>query len=206
MIIRSADYIKSSAKLSQCPESDIPEYAFIGRSNVGKSSLINLITGRNKLAHISGTPGKTQLISHFLINEEWYLVDLPGYGYAKRSKSARAEYDKMIRSYLSGRENLMQVFLLIDSRLKPQANDLDFMRWLADEDLPFILLFTKSDKLSANALKEALKTYKELLMLEWAELPPAIVTSSQTRLGREDVLGVISELNALFGSSPDLDQ
>lgn len=195
MIIRSADFVKSSAKLSQCPNADFPEYAFIGRSNVGKSSLINMLTDRRKLAHTSGTPGKTQLISHFIINEEWYLVDLPGYGYAKRSKTARHSWDKMTRDYLKFRESLKQVFLLIDTRVPPQENDMEFMQWLAIENVPFIILFTKTDKLSSVNLQKQLQEYKARLMQEWTEVPPAIVTSSKTQRGREDVLSLINALN-----------
>lgn len=198
MLIRSAEYLKSSAKFEQCPEPAYPEYAFIGRSNVGKSSLINMLTERKALAKTSGTPGKTQLISHFIINDSWYLVDLPGYGYAKRSKKARGQWEIMIRTYLRGRPSLMQTFILVDSRLDPQQNDLEFMDWLSENEISFVMLFTKADKLSRNQLSLQLKKYKEELSKYWDELPPAIITSAQTQMGREEVLGLIDHLNADF--------
>jgi len=196
MDIRSAEFVKSSARLEQCPEPVYPEYAFIGRSNVGKSSLINMLTGRRGLARTSNTPGKTQLISHFLINQAWYLTDLPGYGYARRSKAERARWDQMVRGYLTGRSNLLQTFLLLDLRLDPQDSDLRFMEWMARNNVPFVLLFTKADKLSASRMRENLKAYKEDLMQSWDYLPPAVVTSSSTRQGREAVLDLIGESNA----------
>lgn len=198
MIIRQADFIKSATTLAGCPDPLYPEYAFIGRSNVGKSSLINMLVQRKGLARISSTPGKTQLISHFLINQQWYLVDLPGYGYAKRSKKARASWEIMIRNYLTKRKVLMMVFLLIDSRIPPQSLDLEFMQWMAQEEVPFILVFTKTDKISAKVLSENLKAYKEVLLDHWEEAPSAILTSSRTQKGREDVLQMIETLNAGF--------
>lgn len=198
MIIRQADFIKSATTLAGCPEPLHPEYAFIGRSNVGKSSLINMLVQRKGLARISSTPGKTQLISHFLINEQWYLVDLPGYGYAKRSKKARASWEVMIRNYLTQRKVLMMVFLLIDSRIPPQLLDLEFMQWMAQEGVPFLLVFTKTDKISAKVLSENLKAYKEVLLDHWEEAPSAILTSSRTQKGREDVLQMIETLNGSF--------
>jgi GTP-binding protein len=195
MDIRKAEYIKSSAKLEQCPEPVLPEYAFIGRSNVGKSSLINMITGKKGLAKTSGTPGKTQIISHFLINDEWYLVDLPGYGYARRSKSERGSWERMVRTYLTGRTSLVQVFLLLDSRLEPQDSDLRFMEWMARNDIPFILLFTKADKLGRTRLQEMIKAYKEELMQSWDSLPPAVISSATNRQGRDEILAFIEESN-----------
>lgn len=196
MIIHQADFIKSATTVAGCPEALYPEYAFIGRSNVGKSSLINMLVQRKGLARISSTPGKTQLISHFLINEQWYLVDLPGYGYAKRSKKARASWEVMIRNYLTQRTSLMMVFLLIDSRIPPQMLDLEFMQWMAQQEVPFILVFTKTDKISAKVLSENLKDYKEVLLDQWEEAPSAILTSSRTQKGRDDVLQLIESLNS----------
>ncbi|MBE0642351.1 MAG: YihA family ribosome biogenesis GTP-binding protein [Bacteroidales bacterium] len=196
MDIRKAEYIKSSAKLDQCPEPTLPEYAFIGRSNVGKSSLINMLTGKKGLAKTSGTPGKTQIISHFLINDEWYLVDLPGYGYARRSKAARGSWESMVRSYLTGRTSLVQVFLLLDARLDPQDLDLRFMEWMARSGIPFILIFTKSDKLGRMRLQEQIKIYKEELMQSWDSLPPAIISSATERQGKDEILAFIEESNA----------
>ena len=159
MKINHAEFVTSSAKADQCPQPDKPEYAFIGRSNVGKSSLINMLTGRKKLAKVSGSPGKTILINHFIIDQTWYLVDLPGYGYAKRSKSERARWQKMIRNYLLTRTNLLTVFLLIDIRHEPQANDLEFMEWLAVSQIPFTMVFTKSDKLKLSQKNEKITEY-----------------------------------------------
>ncbi|HRY97663.1 MAG TPA: ribosome biogenesis GTP-binding protein YihA/YsxC [Bacteroidales bacterium] len=195
MEIKKADYVKSSARLDQCPEPLLPEYAFIGRSNVGKSTLINMITGKKGLAKTSGTPGKTQLISHFIINEEWYLVDLPGYGYARRSRSERGSWERMVRTYLTGRTSLVQVFLLLDARLEPQDSDLRFMEWMARNGIPFVLIFTKSDKLGRTRLQEQVTAYKEELMQTWDSLPPAIISSATTRQGREEILSLIGELN-----------
>lgn len=195
MIIHQASFTKSSPDYRQCPETKLPEYAFIGRSNVGKSSLINLITGHGKLAKISGTPGKTQLINHFLINESWYLVDLPGYGFAKISKKIREKWQGMISNYLLHRENLVNTFILIDSRHDPQKSDLDFIRWFGEHGLPFALVFTKTDKLGKNKLASNIKTYEKKLMEEWEELPLTLVTSAKTKLGKDDVLGFIEEMN-----------
>ena len=175
-----------------------PEIAFAGRSNVGKSSLINMLTQRKGLAKTSGTPGKTQLISHFIINDEWYLVDLPGYGYAKRSKSDRSQWEKMVRSYLTGRPSLVHVFILLDARLAPQDNDLRFMEWLARHQIPFVLVFTKADKLTKNRLKNSIDDYKEELLQSWDGLPLAIISSAQTQMGREDILEFITEENKEF--------
>ncbi len=198
MKINYADFVTSSAKWQQCPEPDKPEYAMIGRSNVGKSSLINMLTGRKKLAKISGTPGKTITINHFLINNDWYLVDLPGYGYAKRSKSERQKWEKMIRGYLLNRENMMSVFVLVDSRHEPQNNDLEFINWLGMSQIPFVIVFTKADKLSKNKLEQNISTYKKTLLKEWESLPPIIISSSETGNGKEEILNYIEENNRLF--------
>ncbi len=198
MKINYADFVTSSAKWQQCPDPDKPEYAMIGRSNVGKSSLINMLTGRKKLAKISGTPGKTITINHFLINGEWYLVDLPGYGYAKRSKTERLKWEKMIRGYLLNRENMMSVFVLVDARHEPQKNDLEFINWLGMSHIPFVIVFTKADKLSKNQLEQSIARYKKTLLNEWEELPPMIITSSETGLGKDEMLKYIEENNRLY--------
>ena len=198
MKIIEAVYITSSVKLNQCPEPDKPEYAFIGRSNVGKSSLINMLTGRKKLAKVSGSPGKTITINHFLIDKTWYLVDLPGFGYAKRSKSERAKWEKMIRSYLLQRTNLLSVFLLIDIRHDPQKNDLEFMEWLAISQIPFTILFTKADKLNKLKIESAIRTYQKQLTENWEELPHIIVTSAVNGSGKDEWLDYIGETNSVF--------
>ncbi len=198
MKIKEAVFLTSSTKTSQCPKPEKPEYAFIGRSNVGKSSLINFLTGRKKLAKTSTTPGKTITINHFEINDEWYLVDLPGYGYAKRSKTDRKNWEKMIRNYILTRSNLMNVFLLIDSRHKPQKSDLEFMEWLAISEIPFVLTFTKTDKLNRNKLESNLSFYKNELKQSWEVLPPIIVTSAHSGIGSETLLNYIDNTNQLF--------
>ena len=200
MKIIKAEFITSSTKLEQCPKPDRPEYAFIGRSNVGKSSLINMLTGRKKLVKVSGNPGKTITINHFLINESWYLVDLPGYGYAKRSKSERAKWEKMIRNYILRRTNLLSVFLLVDSRLEPQQLDLDFIKWLGVSQIPFVIVFTKEDKLKRMQLEKNLKVYQKILSAEWEELPRFFVASAVTVNGKENILAYISETNQLLSS------
>jgi len=198
MKIHQAEYVTSSVKLDQCPEATMPEYAFIGRSNVGKSSLINMLTARRKLAKVSGAPGKTITINHFIIDNAWYLVDLPGYGYAKRSKSERAKWQKMIRSYLLNRPNLMTVFLLIDIRHEPQNNDLEFMKWLAVSQIPFTIVFTKADKLKAVQTDKNLSVYKKNLLRDWEALPEMIITSATKSKGREELLSFIESTNKLF--------
>ncbi|RLD90020.1 MAG: YihA family ribosome biogenesis GTP-binding protein [Bacteroidetes bacterium] len=202
MKINYADFIISSTIWSKCPEPDKPEYAMIGRSNVGKSSLINMISGRKKLAKISGTPGKTITINHFQINGEWYLVDLPGYGYARRSKTERAKWEKMIKGYILNRENLMTLFALIDVRHEPQKNDMEFIEWLGMSNIPFVMIFTKADKLTRNQLESNLAAYKKTLLINWEELPPMIVTSSETGMGKEEFLTYIEETNKLFAQIP----
>ncbi len=196
MIIKSATFVASSQKLSQCPASRLPEYAFIGRSNVGKSSLINMLTGHKKLAHTSATPGKTQLINHFIINSNWHLVDLPGYGYARSSKVQRATFADIITQYVTKREQLTLLFILIDCRLEPQQIDLDFITQMATEGIPIALIFTKADKLGGGELSKNLARYKKTLLTEWEELPPIFVTSAESGAGREEVLKYIDETNS----------
>jgi GTP-binding protein len=196
MKIIKAEFISSYADVSKCPAPDKPEFAFIGRSNVGKSSLINMLTDSRKLAKTSVTPGKTQTINHYLINESWYLVDLPGYGYANVSKSTRAGFGAMIENYITKRENLTSLFILIDSRLPPQAIDLDFIEWAGSKDVPLALLFTKIDKLSRNDLNKNLKVYENTLLSRWEELPTIVLTSSEKKNGKEEILALIDELVA----------
>lgn len=200
MQVKSAEFIKSSAETSQCPEPSLPEYAFIGRSNVGKSTLINMLTDRKGLAKTSGTPGKTQLINHFLIDNNWYLVDLPGFGYAKVSKKLRKEFNKIITNYLTNRQNLVCVFMLIDSRHEPLKNDLEFITWLGENEIPFVLTFTKTDKLSGSELNKNMMTYKSKLQQEWESLPKIITTSSTSKIGKEEILNFIEETNASINS------
>ena len=206
MQVKSAEFIKSSSETGQCPENNLPEYAFIGRSNVGKSSLINMLTDRKGLAKISGTPGKTQLINHFLIDDSWYLVDLPGYGYAKVSKKLRKGFNKIITDYLINRQNIVCVFMLIDSRHEPLKNDLEFITWLGENEVPFVLTFTKADKLSSSELNKNLKTYKTRLLQEWESLPKLITTSSTSRIGKEEILNFISATNASINSENNQDK
>lgn len=191
MVIRSASFVISNTKLEKCPPPKLPEFAFIGRSNVGKSSLINMLVSQKNLAKTSSKPGKTQTINHFLINEAWYLVDLPGYGYAGVSRSARADWGSMISTYLTKRENLYCTFVLIDSRLTPQAIDLDFIQWMGQKELPICLVFTKTDKLKRNELAKSLSAWQKKLSETWDDLPAQIVSSSETRLGREELLDFI---------------
>lgn len=195
MTITQAAYVKSSALVSQCPQHGRPEYAFIGRSNVGKSSLINMLTGNSKLAKTSAQPGKTLLINHFIINNDWYLVDLPGYGFAKRSKTERDRLERMIRSYILQRESMANLFLLIDCRHEPQQVDLDFMHWLGQSGVPFSIVFTKADKLSHARLMANVSAYLTRLGEEWEPLPPHFITSAETRLGRDEVLDYIETIN-----------
>ena len=201
MIIRSAKFVISSPKVEQCPATTLPEYAFIGRSNVGKSSLINMLTGIKTLAKVSGKPGKTQLINHFEINETWYLVDLPGYGYARTGKSQRQVFSEMIKQYIMNRDSLQCLFVLIDSRLDPQPIDNEFINWLGGNHIPFALVFTKSDKLSSLALNTSIATYKKHLYETWEELPQLFICSSVTRTGREEILSYIDSINTELNSS-----
>lgn len=191
MEIKSATFTISSAKISQCPKDTKAEFAFIGRSNVGKSSLINMLTDHKGLAKTSATPGKTLLINHFLINNEWYIVDLPGYGFAKRSKSVQRSIEEMISSYILHREQLVNVFLLIDVRHNPQKIDTEFMTWLGENGIPFSIVFTKADKLSTTQLRQNVDSYMKSLLDTWEELPPYFVTSSEKKQGREPLLNYI---------------
>lgn len=195
MIIQSARFLTSSAQVVACPPPSLPEYAFIGRSNVGKSSLINKLTGFGKLAKISSTPGKTQLINHFIINDRWYLVDLPGYGFAKVSQRDRAKWQLMVRAYLRRRENLQCVCALIDARLPPQRVDLEFVQWLGENEVPLVLVFTKADKQSAHQTELNVAAFHGALQEKWAELPRTFITSANTGTGRDELLAFISEVN-----------
>ncbi|MGM0634499.1 MAG: ribosome biogenesis GTP-binding protein YihA/YsxC [Bacteroidota bacterium] len=196
MEIKSAEFVVSNSDVLKCPNSTIPEYAFIGRSNVGKSSLINMLTNRKKLAMVSGKPGKTRLINHFLINKEWHLVDLPGYGYAKVSKKEKKVFQKFITNYFSKRPQLVSAFVLIDSRIEAQQIDLEFMEWLGVNAIPFAIIFTKADKLKPAALEKNIADYKQVLLETWEELPPYFVTSSSKKIGKEEVLEYIEQVNS----------
>ena len=198
MKIRSAEFVMSNTDISNCPDPSIPEYAFIGTSNVGKSSLINMLCERKSLAKISGTPGKTRLVNHFLINEEWYLVDLPGYGYAKISKKDRASWKILIHTYLKNRANLMCVFVLVDSRHEAQKIDLEFMEWLGKNGIPFAIIFTKIDKLNSGVLNKSKKAYQKEMLKTWEFLPPMFESSSENGFGREHFLKYISEINEMY--------
>jgi GTP-binding protein len=195
MHIKSAEFVMSNSDVEKCPKSLIPEYAFIGRSNVGKSSLINMLTNKKSLAKTSGRPGKTQLINHFLINNEWHLVDLPGYGYAKVSKSSKKTFQKFITQYFSKRTQLVTAFVLIDIRHLPQPVDLDFMQWMGENGIPFSIIFTKADKLKPNAITKHVEDYKNILLQTWEEMPNYFITSSSKVIGQDEVLGYIDELN-----------
>lgn len=195
MKINSAEFEISNSRADQCPKNNIPEYAFIGRSNVGKSSLINMLTQRKGLAMTSSTPGKTMLINHFRINDEWYLVDLPGYGYAKRSKKDQEKLQNIISFYVLEREQLTNLFVLIDSRLKPQKIDLEFIEWLGENGVPFSIIFTKADKNKKGELRKNVDTFLATLREQWEELPPHFITSSESRLGREELLNYIENIN-----------
>ena len=197
-MIKNAKFIISSTDYKRCPQPTLPEYAFIGRSNVGKSSLINSIVNQKNLAKVSSKPGKTQLINHFLINDKWYLVDLPGFGYAKISKTKRQEFQKMTSNYLSYRENLMCLFVLIDLRLKPQIIDQNFMQWLAIAKIPFKIVFTKSDKVNKNSATKNIKKYKQYMLKEWEEIPEIFVTSSLKKTGLIEIENFINQTNKLF--------
>ena len=195
MEIKQAEFSLSAPHVSMCPKDTKPEYAFIGRSNVGKSSLINMLTNNRKLAKTSAAPGKTLLINHFIINKEWYLVDLPGYGYAKRSKKEVDRLDQMIRGYILQREQLVNVFVLVDIRLEPQKIDLEFIDWLGVSGIPFAIVFTKSDKLTASKCRQSMDVYKRTLSETWEELPPMFLTSAEKKEGRDEILGYIDEIN-----------
>lgn len=195
MLIKTAEFTLSAPVVGMCPKDTKPEYAFIGRSNVGKSSLINMLTNNKKLAKTSSTPGKTLLINHFIINREWYLVDLPGYGFAKRSKSEVQRLDQMIRGYILQREQLVNVFVLVDIRLEPQKIDLEFMQWLGESGIPFSILFTKADKLTKAKARASVEAYEKKLLETWEEMPPYFVTSAENKEGREKVLDYIAQIN-----------
>ena len=194
MVIKSASFVGSSAKVEQCPKNRLPEFAFIGRSNVGKSSLINRLTNHGSLAKTSATPGKTQLINHFIINNNWYLVDLPGYGYAKASKVSRRKFSNLITDYIAHREQLTLLFVLVDVRLEPQAIDLEFINKLGEGGIPFAIVFTKADKLGAGSLSANVAHYKKVLLENWEELPPVFITSSENGQGREELLKYIENV------------
>lgn len=195
MNIQTAEFIISNTDYRKCPNDGKPEYAFIGRSNVGKSSLINMLTNRKGLAMTSSTPGKTLLINHFLINGEWYLVDLPGYGYARRGKEGREKIRAIIENYILGRETMTSLFVLVDIRHEPQKIDLEFMEWLGENDIPFAIVFTKADKIGSGRLHLNVTAYREKLLESWEELPPIFVTSSEKRAGREELLNYIEQIN-----------
>ena len=201
MLITEAEFVKSSEKLSDCPKPVFPEYAFFGRSNVGKSSLINMITGKKGLAKISSTPGKTRLLNHFVINQSWFLTDLPGFGFAKVSKTLRVKWDKLIKNYLNKRENLICLFFLVDIRHNPLANDIEYIEWLGSNQVPFAIVFTKSDKLNTNQLNSNIAAYKKKLAENWDPLPDIFVTSSEKKVGRDEILNFISNYNEKYTES-----
>ena len=198
MKIKTSNFVISNTDYKLCPLPEIPEYAFIGRSNVGKSSLINALVNNKKLAKISATPGKTQLINHFLINKEWYLVDLPGYGFAKVSKNKRSNFEQMITKYLLNRTNLTCLFVLIDSRHKPQDIDQEFMQWLSEKNIPFVMIFTKIDKLGKVTLEKNIKRYKVDMLKKWEEVPKLFTTSAQKKKGLNEIKTYVKYLNSLF--------
>ncbi|MDT0650448.1 ribosome biogenesis GTP-binding protein YihA/YsxC [Autumnicola edwardsiae] len=195
MKIKNAEFVISNSSVAKCPDSKLPEYAFIGRSNVGKSSLINMLTGRKALAKTSATPGKTQLINHFLINDNWHLVDLPGYGYAKVSKSTKNTFQKFITAYFEKREQMICAFVLVDSRHSPQKIDMEFMQWLGEHQVPFCIIFTKADKLKSKELDLKLENYEAEMLKTWLEMPQYFVTSANTAMGQEEILDYIEEIN-----------
>lgn len=197
MIINSARFVISNSDVAKCPDHKMHEYAFIGRSNVGKSSLINMLTGRSSLAMTSSTPGKTMLVNHFLVNDSWYIVDLPGYGFALRNKTAREGLKKLIEGYILNREQMTNLFVLIDSRHSPQKIDMEFFNFLGENGVPFSIVFTKVDKLSKSAAKKNIESYCSELLESWEELPPVFITSSETGQGREQLLDYIEQLNSL---------
>ena len=203
MKIASAEFVMSNSDVAKCPKHNLPEYAFIGRSNVGKSSLINMLTNRKNLAKTSGKPGKTQLINHFLINKKWYLVDLPGYGYARASKQDKKTFQKFIINYFNKRKQLVSAFVLIDIRHKPLPIDLEFMQWLGENMIPFSIIFTKADKLKPKAIEEHVNKYREVLLESWEEMPNYFVTSSTKKTGKEAVLNHINTINENYSFNID---
>ena len=198
MLVKSAEFVMSNSDVAKCPKNRLAEYAFIGRSNVGKSSLINMLTSKKSLAKTSGRPGKTQLINHFLINKNWYLVDLPGYGYAKVSKRSKKTFQKFITQYFSLREQLISAFVLVDIRHEPQPIDVEFMQWLGENSIPFSIIFTKADKLKPKAIENHVEAYKTILLETWEEMPNYFITSSSNDIGKEAVLMYIDQLNAIL--------
>ncbi len=198
MKVNTAEFIISNSDVTKCPKANLPEYAFIGRSNVGKSSLINMLTNHKNLAKISGKPGKTQLINHFLINNEWYLVDLPGYGYAKVSKYLKSGFSKIIYNYIEKRENLVNLFVLVDCRHDAQQIDLNFMEWLNKNGIAFSIIFTKADKLSKKKLADNVEAYKQQMLVRWEEMPPYFISSSSSKMGQEEILNSIAETNKII--------
>ena len=201
MEVKTARFLVSNSNVKKCPAPDLPEFAFIGRSNVGKSSLINMVVNQKKLAKTSTRPGKTQLINHFLINENWYLVDLPGYGYAKVSKTQRNKFQAYISDYIINRKNLYCLFVLVDSRHEPQTIDLEFIDWLGEKEIPFALIFTKCDKMGKNLLSSNVAGYKKSLLKSWAELPPIFLSSAETGLGKNEILHYIAEVEPNLANS-----
>lgn len=198
MVIKTTEFVKSSGKWQECPEPNLPEYAFIGRSNVGKSSLINAMMNHKDLAKTSQTPGKTQLINHFLINENWYLTDLPGYGYARVSKSMRKDFEKINTNYILNRPNLVNLFVLVDSRHTPQQIDIEFIEWCGESDIPFSIVFTKADKLKPNTVNANVEVYRNELLKTWEELPDMYVTSAEKKIGGDEILDFITKTNELL--------
>ncbi|MDR1331826.1 MAG: ribosome biogenesis GTP-binding protein YihA/YsxC [Tannerella sp.] len=200
MEIKNASFLVSNSDFRKCPGGDLPEYAFTGRSNVGKSSLVNMLTGCRQLAKTSQKPGKTQLINHFIIDDKWYLVDLPGYGYAQRGLEGRDTIRRIIETYILGREALTSLFVLIDCRHEPRKNDLAFMEWLGENDVPFAIIFTKTDKISRSRLNENVRTYSETMLETWEELPPMLTSSAETKDGRDEILRYIDTVNRRLNS------
>lgn len=195
MLVKTAEFVMSNSEVAKCPKDLLPEYAFIGRSNVGKSSLINMLTGRHNLAKTSGKPGKTQLINHFIINKKWFLVDLPGYGYAKVSKTSKKKFQKFITDYFENRKQLLTAFILVDIRHEPQKIDLEFMEYLGINQIPFCIVFTKADKLKPKAIENHVNDYSQELLKTWEELPQYFITSSTISIGREEILQFIEDTN-----------
>lgn len=202
-MIKTAEFVISNTDYRKCPQGQLPEYAFIGRSNVGKSSLINMLCAKKDLAKASSTPGKTLLINHFLINNEWYLVDLPGYGYASQSKTMRNKLKQIIESYILYRPQLVCLFVLVDSRHAPQKIDMEFMQWLGENEIPFSIVFTKGDKMSATRLMNNIEEYKKVLLETWEELPPIFKTSSENGLGKEELIAYIEQINTDIANTPN---
>lgn len=195
MVIKKAEFVMSNSDVSKCPTEGLPEYAFIGRSNVGKSSLINMLTNHKGLAKTSGRPGKTQLINHFKVNNQWFLVDLPGYGYARVSKTTKRVFQKFITQYFEKRKQLICAFVLVDIRHEPQPIDLEFMQWLGENTIPFAIVFTKADKLKPQAIERSVEVYQQVLLETWEEMPPYFITSAESKLGKEELLQYIEDIN-----------